>query len=237
MFFVYVHRRPNGSPFYVGKATYQSRAFLFKHRSLFHKRIVAKYGVENITVSVLEFATEKEAFAAEIEYIARFRAEGHRLANLTDGGDGAVGFVHSEEERKRRAAFMTGRKPLEATRKLWSEQRKGRRPTEETRRKLSLIRTGKSINQPLRPWQAPIISARFKGVPKSEAHKAKIAAAHLGKIQGPASEETKAKMSVAQSARYADPANRAEQSRIMRQAWKKRRFIKWMKAALSVHLM
>jgi hypothetical protein len=208
---VYIHYRPNGSPFYVGKAVAYNgwrphRARMFSERNPIHKKIVAKYGAENIGVAVIELPSELEAISAEIEHIARFRAEGHFLANLTEGGEGMSGYMPSDE-----------------TRKKWSESRKGRKASAETRAKLSAVRIGKSINQPPRPWQAEITSKRFKGVPKSEEHKTKISAAHTGKIQAPASEETKAKMRAAQTERQTRPGAKEKATEAGHKAWATRR--------------
>lgn len=190
-FCIYIHFRPDGSPFYVGKATLYvgqiaSRPYMFKHRNPIHKRIVAKHGAENIDVFVVEFATAAEAFAAEIAHIARFKRAGHVLANLTVGGGGMNGYMPSDE-----------------TRRKWSEVRKGRKASPETRALLSAMRTGKKLKYAKRPWQISVASKRFKGVPKSAEHRAKISAGHMGKNQAPASEQTKAKMSASHKARYA----------------------------------
>lgn len=79
----------------------------------------------------------------ERELIAKFRAEGHRLANMTDGGEGAAGrkmsehtkavllksrskIVFTEERRRRQAALMTGRYVSPETRELLRQQRLGK---------------------------------------------------------------------------------------------------------------
>lgn len=86
--YVYVKRRPNGSPFYVGKGKGR-RAFDHYDRSEYFKRILRKYGEKNIKTRLFFFQTEKQAFKHEIKLISRFRAEGHRLVNFTNGGEGA----------------------------------------------------------------------------------------------------------------------------------------------------
>ena len=60
-FVVYLHRRPNGEIFYVGKGLLQ-RAYDFapSRRTDWHKNIVAKYGRENILVDVIECDNEAQ---------------------------------------------------------------------------------------------------------------------------------------------------------------------------------
>lgn len=64
---------------------------------------------------------------AEMRWIARFRKEGHRLLNLTDGGDGAHGTKWTEERRERMLKKMVGFNHSDETRALWSKQRRGKR--------------------------------------------------------------------------------------------------------------
>lgn len=91
-FVVYLHKRPCGEIFYVGKGV-RRRAFDFapSRRTEWHKSIVAKYGRENIVIELFECADECAAFFREREEIAKARASGARICNLTDGGEGCTG--------------------------------------------------------------------------------------------------------------------------------------------------
>jgi hypothetical protein len=104
---VYIHRRPDGSPFYVGKGT-RRRAIDFSpsRRTVWHRNVVAKHGRENIRVQVIPCVCEAEAFALERVHIAIARADGSTLANLTDGGEGASGHVATASQL---AALAKGR--------------------------------------------------------------------------------------------------------------------------------
>jgi hypothetical protein len=99
-FCVYIHKRPNGEPFYIGKGLL-SRAFDFapSRRTEWHKNIVSKYGRENIIVQVIPCMYEKEAFELEKAHINIARLAGHKLANLTDGGEGVAGRVMTEAQK------------------------------------------------------------------------------------------------------------------------------------------
>lgn len=106
-FCVYVHMRPDGTPFYVGKGLIR-RAYDFaaSRRTEWHKNIVAKYGREAIGVETIACISEREAFEVERQKIAEIRASGHVLVNLTDGGEGSAGHVSNERQL---AALAIGR--------------------------------------------------------------------------------------------------------------------------------
>jgi group I intron endonuclease len=82
----------------------------------------------------ISFESAKER---EIFYIAKFREDGHSLLNLTAGGEGVLGYVHSEETRRKKSESMKktiagrpahnrGSKHSEETKKKMSESQKGK---------------------------------------------------------------------------------------------------------------
>lgn len=108
-FYVYIWRRPCGTPFYVGKGCGKRAGNLSARNTLF-KRIVAKIerlGLKPTVARVADGMSESEAFSLEIELIAKFgridRGTG-TLANQTDGGDGSSGHIKSDETRRRSSA-------------------------------------------------------------------------------------------------------------------------------------
>lgn len=175
-FYTYLHCRPDGSPFYVGKGTgYRSRD-LKSRRNRHYKSIIAKYGRENIGVYVFPCESEEQAFKDEIQQIAQLRRDGYELCNYTNGGEGSSGCV-----------------PSEATRAKLSAVQKGRKFSDEHRAKLSAAMTGKK--RKLRSAEhCAKMSAVLKGKPKSAEQCAKMSAAMMGKKP---SAETRAKKSVA----------------------------------------
>ena len=99
-FYVYEDRKPCGEPFYVGKGNHNRIAN--PHRNRIHTNICRKYPDWR---RVVVFAgTEQECFAEEVRLIALY---GRRntgtgsLVNLTDGGEGAAGMVHTDDAKKR----------------------------------------------------------------------------------------------------------------------------------------
>lgn len=108
-FYVYIHCRPDGTPFYVGKGTRSSRSREFVcGRNQHHKNIVAKHGKENIKIYVRYCDSEAQAFEHEIWLIAYGRTHGWTLVNVTDGGEGQSGYIVSPEGRANMSAAHTG---------------------------------------------------------------------------------------------------------------------------------
>lgn len=91
MFYVYLHCRPDGTPFYVGKGRGRRAYNMEYRRNPHHLNVIAKYGAENIIVELFPVASEAEAFALECQKIAELRAAGVKLTNQTTGGEGAAG--------------------------------------------------------------------------------------------------------------------------------------------------
>lgn len=96
--YVYLHRKAtNGEVFYVGKGS-DKRCFDKSHRSDYWKRVFKKHGV---VVEIYESGLQ-EWYANELEinliaYYGRKNLKLGSLINLTDGGEGIVGFVRSKE--------------------------------------------------------------------------------------------------------------------------------------------
>jgi hypothetical protein len=100
---VYVHCKPDGEPFYVGKGSLQRARMLVRNK--FHKNVVAKYGKPLVQI-VANNLTEQEATNFEILLIKKLREQGVKLTNLTNGGEGTPGVVHSLEVRQKQGAKM-----------------------------------------------------------------------------------------------------------------------------------
>jgi hypothetical protein len=90
-FFAYIHCKPDGTPFYVGKGV-RTRYKNFSQRNPYHKRIIAKYGQENILIGKIDCSSNDAALELEIGLIKCLRNMGIELSNLTDGGEGNVGW-------------------------------------------------------------------------------------------------------------------------------------------------
>jgi hypothetical protein len=196
-FYTYLHCKPNGDPFYVGKG-FGYRSHKFAIRNHHHKNIVAKCGgKDNIDVLVFPCDSETHAFECEKNWISVLREAGYVLANQTDGGDGISGFNHSSETRLKQSLAAKGRKHTKETIAKISENNKAGTP--EVRAKISVAHQGNHLSLEHREK----IGAAQRGNPgikHSDETRAKIVAARSKQTY---SEETKAKLSASAKADWA----------------------------------
>ena len=200
-FFVYVHHKPNGDPFYVGKGLFK-RAYNLKPRNPHHKNALLKYGTDNIAINLFPSESEKAAFRQEVELIAKYKAEGYALTNMTNGGEGVSGAVLTDEVRKKRGAAIkaafakNGKKPNPPSQRekarlnaLGNKNCVGRRPSEMHR--LRLAEASRGNKSALGHVKSDEARARIKagnlgnknalGHIKTAEGRAKISATHKGK--------------------------------------------------------
>lgn len=157
-FYAYVHARPDGSVFYVGKGS-EKRARKFAGRNPHHRNIVAKHGKKNILVGKYDCSSEDTAFELERGLVSCFKRMGVSLVNRTDGGEGVSGIVISDAQRK-----------------LLSDKLRGipkGSPSDETRAKISAANTGKKRSAEARAK----MSKAAKGRKFSDQTRAKLSAA------------------------------------------------------------
>lgn len=92
-----------------------------------HKSM-AKYGEENFTLEIIDFAdTYEELKEKERFWIKELNSMDRKIGyNLTEGGDGTFGRMHSEETKEKIRQKAIGRKMSEETKKKMSEIRSGK---------------------------------------------------------------------------------------------------------------
>ena len=172
-YFVYIHQRPDGTPFYVGKGTrVRAYAFTAPRRNPHYKNIIAKYGRDNIKVELIECVSEADAFAKEIETIAAFRNQGVALVNMTEGGEGTSGFSQPDSVKKAVAEANRKRIITDELRRRISEGGKGRVVSAETGEKIRQNLLGKKRPQHV----IDILVAHNKGRKQTPERRAKSAA-------------------------------------------------------------
>lgn len=166
MYYVYQHIRPDtGCVFYIGKGT-GKRLRQTSNRNIHWKRIVAKAGgFESVIVST--FLLESDALKAEIELIAKMKSDGIKLCNLTIGGDGVSGLVHTQESKLLMGLASIGRAPYN----------KGCKTSPEIVEKLRAAKLGKKQTA---EHVANMVAAKI-GKPLSESTRRKIAISNTGK--------------------------------------------------------
>lgn len=121
--YIYLHKRADdGVVFYVGIGVGR-RATAVKNRSDFWKRIVAKHGY-TIEYPHIEISQEqaKELEKHYISVLGRVDKGTGTLCNMTDGGDGRVGYECSDETKEKMRKAATGVKFTEERKRKIGEK-------------------------------------------------------------------------------------------------------------------
>lgn len=197
-FYAYVHARPDGRIFYVGKG-HGARSKNLVGRNMYHRNVVDKHGAENILVGEITCSSEEIAFELERGLIKCLKRAGVKLTNMTDGGEGTSGYQHTEKakelcriaasgknnffygkKRPNHSTLLTGRKRpdhAERMRRYFAENistftMRGKKHSPETITKMK-SHGGKVGAR---------ASTLFKGVAKPASQKAKMSEAATGHV-------------------------------------------------------
>jgi hypothetical protein len=167
-----------------------------------------------------------EARQAEILYISQYRDNGHKLTNITAGGDGALGLRHSAEVRAKIGEAKRGKKRSPETCLKMSLAQRGRKLSPEVIAKMSESRRGlrRSVETCAK------MSAANKGKKLSPEHCAKLSKAHLGKKFSP---EHRAKLSESRRGSKRSAETRAKMSEARRRYWAARRLSGTQSASIN----
>jgi len=182
----------NNQPFYVGKGRGNRCRFHLDEAKYYTKRKSLKLnkirklfslGMEPTIIKVEENVTDAQAIDLEVLLIAEMRDIGIPLTNMTDGGDGAQGYKHSEAHKQHASKSQIGRIFSEETkqkmRKPRTEEAKASmakarlsmtyRPTAEHKRRLSESLLGRPSPMRGKTQSAEArakMSEQRKGIPK-----------------------------------------------------------------------
>lgn len=204
IFYVYLHKTSDGVVRYVGKGS--GKRAHSRIRNIYWLRVFKNQD------PIIEFVQldmeEEDSFQLERKLIAKYRAEGAKLCNLTDGGEGPSGMKISEATRAQLSAMRQGKlhwnygkhmadhvkqKLSEAHRRLNLKPMLGKRHSLEARLKMSNSRKGKPGTRLGCKVSAEQL-AKMKLIKPSREHIEKLQA---GKRAAGISVETRAKLSVA----------------------------------------
>ena len=175
MYYVYAHYKaddPDGLPFYVGKG--KNQRDLSRARNQFWKNIVNKHGF--VSKRLHENLTEQEAWNIEtalIEEYGKLSDGTGCLCNLSDGGEGASGVIHSKETKQKWSNAKKGKTweeiyGVEQANKMREQRKKVKRAhSDETRQKISASKKGENN---------PMFAKTF-----SKEHREKLSESRTGK--------------------------------------------------------
>jgi len=235
-FYTYIHSRPDGRVFYVGKGS--GGRINHYGRNEHWERVVKKDG--SYTPMLIEyFDDENDALAMERYLIASYRALGFELCNFTDGGEGRSGWVPSVEFRAMVSAIHTGRKRSQETRDRLSASIKIANSRPEVRekhkaawtddRKLDAVSRGRALSKEQVSLMLSGNPSRMKGKTHSPEALEKLSLANAGEnnpMFGKTfshTDEAKELISIASRNRVVTPEARASVSLAAKAAWARRK--------------
>ena len=114
------------------------------------KCAIRKYGEKSFIIEPLaewDHISDYDLNASELAYIAKYDTYRNGY-NMTIGGDGASGLIHTDKSRKRMSEFHTGKTLSEEHKRKIGEASKGHIKSDETIQKLSESKTGVKIHTP-----------------------------------------------------------------------------------------
>lgn len=129
-------------PFYIGIGLETKRAYSKTHRNSNWKSIVNKtdYDIE-ILFDNIDYECAKNKEKEFIELYKR-KKDGGLLCNLTLGGDGVLGLIHTEESKIKMSIANKGKSISDWQKQKVSDFHKGRKRLEETKNKISEAQRG-----------------------------------------------------------------------------------------------
>lgn len=197
-FYVYIHRKPNGEVFYVGKGKGR-RAWSKANRNAHWKHVIEKYHDYSVQI-VDNCLTEQAAFELEqflIEWIGI-----DKLTNQTLGGISTTGFRHSIESKQLQS--------------LIAKQRLLNRPdlVENNRRHMAILHDKQRNDPKYRQQMSDLQKELWSALPESEKQSRISASTSWVKTQ-----EGKEYLSHIATARMNDPLVKKNLSNAVKAKW------------------
>ncbi len=144
--YVYIWKRHDGTPFYVGLGR-NDRYKNLRRRNAHVLNVVRKMGgIENVPKEIIEVDSWETGCKLEIELIDKFGRSDLKkgaLTNKTDGGEGTINKIVSEKVRSAVRNANKKRIWTEEAKKSIAEKIRNREVTDVTREKLSTLFKGK----------------------------------------------------------------------------------------------
>jgi hypothetical protein len=181
-FYTYILKRPDGTPFYVGKGSGKRCFRHFNHWNIKNDtnklkvniiNKIRRSGGEPIIEILQENISENDAFKLEMEQIKLYGRihDGGLLSNMSDGGEGQSGYHHTKEVKEYFSKMYSG----------IGNPFFGKTHSEKSLVEIGNTNRGKILDS---NWRNKI-SISSKNRPKSEEHKLKIQQAHKQRRKSP----------------------------------------------------
>ena len=145
MAYVYRHIRVDkNTPFYIGIGKDLSRAYSKSNRNSIWKKIVSSTDyIVDILFEDISYDIAKEKEKEFIALYKRYR-DGGTLCNITIGGQGTLGLIHTEESKKKMGEPNKGKTISEEHKKIISDFHSGKKHSDEWRVEMSKKMTGEN---------------------------------------------------------------------------------------------
>ena len=233
--FAYVHARPDGTVFYVGKGDADRVKRIKRKANRHHGFIVGKYGEDNILVGVIPCSSEELAFDLEKGLIKCFKRSGVSLVNFSEGGEGQSGYRHTPESKLKMSIAAKGRKRAPETvikmsaatkltyainpqlREAAAARQKAAMQDPERRRRVSAMMVNRFADPSMRLKQ----SEAMRGKVISDEHRYNMIKAR--RSRPPMSVETRSKISRSMRGKKQTPEAIEKRVTAMRAAFQRRR--------------
>jgi hypothetical protein len=157
--------------FHIDEAKYYTKRKSLKLNKI---RKLLSLGMKPIITKVEQNVSDAQAIDFECLLIEEMRSIGIPLTNMTDGGDGAKGYKHTQEHLEYVSKLFKGRIVSEET------KQKMRKPKSEEGRKNMALARQTTLYRPSEETKRKTSEA-LKGRFISDEHKAKIKASLIGK--------------------------------------------------------
>lgn len=147
MYYTYAYLREDGTPYYIGKG---------KGNRAYAPHGAVKVPEKDRILFLKTDLTDEEAIKHEIYLISvlgRKDIETGILRNLTDGGDGASGYKHTDAHKKYISEKLKGKERSEEHKANLSKSQKGKTLSEEHKKKIGETHKARGIKPPIRTTQ------------------------------------------------------------------------------------
>jgi group I intron endonuclease len=200
---IYITKNLINGKIYIGKDTKNNPDYLGSGRLII--KALKKYGKENFIKETIDFSESLDDLNEKEKYWIKFyNCKPPFGYNITDGGEGTLGFTFTEEQKRKIGDLQRGRKSPEHSKRMKDNNPAKR---EDVRKKISENNCNKRSDVRDRKSKAMKGKSKeyLKGKSRSEETKKKIGDALRGKKREKFSEEWKNKISKALKGKVRGP--------------------------------